>query len=516
MQNQESSHVNKPRRGGCGCHGGQHSGSQPIGYQHLHEHAKDECGLPCGGVLQSRNHYFTGKYMTARDFQDEQDYFVSHHRLHNRLLHGWGIVCGLIVSPHSERCPNYVVVSAGIAIDCCGREIVLEQATAVRIWKTEDEAAADAEEQAAADAEEKAAADTQEAETIEVEAVETAEIDAGAVDQKTAQLQVDRTAQRTSAYPGRKPFPKPGSKRQPTVMADPGPYLLVIRYDEDPIEQVPALYSEEDCDPHRMEANRVLEGAWLEAIPWDADARKRFAGCWPDPERKVVHDCRTDCTGQAAQDQEGCLEPVCECDLGVGLALIVPEQTSTGYAVTREAIHIEGRRDLQTPPEYLTHIVKVNWTHGGDVPLSFLRQEMKGQLRVTFDRKLMPAGQDSLATGINPMTFMVQYHKAADVQYPLAMLFNDNEPAVLDAEKCEAVFTIERELLEGRQTLGDCILLVTLKCDFILDCLGRLVDGEHIKGQLPSGDGRPGGTFESWFRVIDDVGPKYRRGKSAE
>ncbi len=40
---------------------------------------------------------------------------------------------------------------------------------------------------------------------------------------------------------------------------------------------------------------------------------------------------------------------------------------------------------------------------------------------------------------------------------------------------------------------------VILKCDFLLDNDGRSVDGDFLGGTLPSGDGVPGGDFESWF-----------------
>jgi hypothetical protein len=47
------------------------------------------------------------------------------------------------------------------------------------------------------------------------------------------------------------------------------------------------------------------------------------------------------------------------------------------------------------------------------------------------------------------------------------------------------------------------MVFVTLKCNFILDVHQNSVDGYH-KGVLPSGMGVPGGTFESWFRVVAD------------
>jgi hypothetical protein len=76
--------------------------------------------------------------MTARDLTDQQDYHLDRHRLHNRLLHGWGTVCGLEVHPHDRAdCDHeWVWVESGIAIDCRGREIVLPQRTAVR-WNVD-------------------------------------------------------------------------------------------------------------------------------------------------------------------------------------------------------------------------------------------------------------------------------------------------------------------------------------------------------------------------------------------
>lgn len=71
-----------------------------------------------------RPHFFTGKLLTADDFQQEQDYFRGKSRLHNRFLHGWGVVSGLGVSVDQGTA---VVVSPGLALDCAGNELVLSQ-----------------------------------------------------------------------------------------------------------------------------------------------------------------------------------------------------------------------------------------------------------------------------------------------------------------------------------------------------------------------------------------------------
>lgn len=84
-----------------------------------------ECEVP----QLARNHYFTGKLMVERDFTDEQRYFMGKDRRHNRYLHGWGTVCGLRVRQHPQKAcrDRFVVVEPGTAVDCCGREILIER-----------------------------------------------------------------------------------------------------------------------------------------------------------------------------------------------------------------------------------------------------------------------------------------------------------------------------------------------------------------------------------------------------
>jgi Collagen triple helix repeat (20 copies) len=82
---------------------------------------------PCEIPQLARNTFFDGKPMSARDFAEEQDYFLGKHRRHNQYLHGWGVACGLLVGEHPNTAcrDRYVTVSPGAAIDCCGREILL-------------------------------------------------------------------------------------------------------------------------------------------------------------------------------------------------------------------------------------------------------------------------------------------------------------------------------------------------------------------------------------------------------
>lgn len=70
-----------------------------------------------------RLHYFDHQFLRIEDFTDEQEYHLELRRLHNRLLHTWGIVEGLEVE--FARGGSTVIVRPGTAIDSQGREIVL-------------------------------------------------------------------------------------------------------------------------------------------------------------------------------------------------------------------------------------------------------------------------------------------------------------------------------------------------------------------------------------------------------
>jgi hypothetical protein len=70
-----------------------------------------------GGV--QRVNYFTGKLLTAEDLQSEQAYHVGRARRHNVAFHAAGVVEGLGVTCTGGK----VVVAAGLALDCVGREI---------------------------------------------------------------------------------------------------------------------------------------------------------------------------------------------------------------------------------------------------------------------------------------------------------------------------------------------------------------------------------------------------------
>jgi hypothetical protein len=77
--------------------------------------------------LPVRNHYFYGKLLDVFHFELETDYMNAKRWLLNRLVTGWGVVCGLDVLLSDDGMA--LTVTPGLALDPWGREIVVAQET---------------------------------------------------------------------------------------------------------------------------------------------------------------------------------------------------------------------------------------------------------------------------------------------------------------------------------------------------------------------------------------------------
>jgi hypothetical protein len=86
----------------------------------MSRHEPCECGV-CQVRHFERNNYYHGKTLSVRDLSAEQDYFNQKRWLINRMTLGWGIVCGLEVDVH-DGC---LTVGPGLALDCCGHELLV-------------------------------------------------------------------------------------------------------------------------------------------------------------------------------------------------------------------------------------------------------------------------------------------------------------------------------------------------------------------------------------------------------
>lgn len=85
--------------------------------------AKPCCCPACTGLqCLDRTRFFAGQLLTEADLNNDQSYWLAKNRLHNRYLHGWGVVCGLQVV--CGPCDGWVTVRTGYASDPCGNDII--------------------------------------------------------------------------------------------------------------------------------------------------------------------------------------------------------------------------------------------------------------------------------------------------------------------------------------------------------------------------------------------------------
>jgi hypothetical protein len=425
----------------------------------------------CDRLMRERMRYFMGRHLTACDFTDEQAYHRSHRLFHNRILHGRGVICGFEVKQHGRAdCrEKYVQVSPGIAIDCCGREIVVE----------------------------------------------------------------------CIASCGEQGLPEIPWKDYKDTHPD---LLLCLCYEEKKVHQVPVLHDKGDCSDTKTDYGRYEE-SWKLSWRWVAqsDLTKyhwniQYGVCPPDKsvneqqsqgpqygtsptqqtqpagERKereptgnpMVHPAppcpEDDCGDPCSEGYKSCIEPRCPPDHCVPLALICAKP---GQPVVDGQILMGGRPQVPYGATRLTHIVDINWPHGGVITPTWFKgkdldgQDRNGRFRIKFDRKLKQQPGTHVYPGpwgINEATFVVQY---GELYEDLDFVISDGPPKLLE-NLCEAEYKISSRKYHDDEYryLENHIIWITLKCDFLYDCHGVRVDGNN--------NGNEGGTFESWFSVVSE------------
>ena len=82
------------------------------------------------GSVTERQRYYARQLITPAELNLEAAYFVERLRRHNRLLHGWGVVCGALVcrveTPGGGAEPWKVRITRGHLIDPAGNEVAIE------------------------------------------------------------------------------------------------------------------------------------------------------------------------------------------------------------------------------------------------------------------------------------------------------------------------------------------------------------------------------------------------------
>jgi hypothetical protein len=83
-----------------------------------------------------RVRYFDGILLSTTDLQAEQQYLREKQKMHNRCLHGFGVVCGLDVSIFK----GVIRISPGLALSCTGDEITLDERVEAPLPQTKNNA----------------------------------------------------------------------------------------------------------------------------------------------------------------------------------------------------------------------------------------------------------------------------------------------------------------------------------------------------------------------------------------
>lgn len=247
-----------------------------------------------------------------------------------------------------------------------------------------------------------------------------------------------------------------------------GSYVVGLRYDEQPVAPVPILYADPEDGLAASAHNRIREGVEVVAVP----AAEFEPGAWE-------------------VGRPGGLLPAPATPGGLVALGVADVDAGNPVTVTNRP------RRIGLPVRSPGRIVALSWEHGGSLSIGELRADR--YLKVEFDRPL--AATEGRARGIGPDTFTVTYQRGHEPPRPVPAA---RPPALADGGRW-AQFEVAEEALprEGETQLAGSLVRVTLRCDFIVDGDGVPVSGRHLGGRLPTGDGSPGGTFESWFELTD-------------
>ena len=452
-----------------------------------------EC-LPCDLPPFCRNHYFTGKLLTARDLTAEQRYQMDKLRLHYLALHGWGVACGLKVKPH-PNCPDRrIFVDPGLAIDACGREIWVPSEVELKLPLLEPTV-------------QKPHGEPKHDAQNEPPEQQGHSWDSG---EKSQQHYGEDVAQE-------RPDEDSG-------LCEPGkvgiPLYVCIRYVECGSEMMHAPFDECACTTNQQQPNRICETFHLEILTEKPEE-------WEIIERRFRPCELNECSDLYKTMIEPCPDPAsASC-----LPLAVIHGFVPGESVTAEMIDNWEVRPLlpsttlldllircileKLPTKRWTQIVDFGWTHNWKYDCDDFIRYFIGDatnprgFEVTFSSPL-----SAHEHGLTFRTFqakVVRYSEKAggaghfEIAPAIVRLSDDRLRAYLD---------IDPEYVRRFLLHTNFDLYLVIRCDLILDENGDPVDGDllarldedkdYVVGS-PTGNGIPGGVFESWICVRTGV-----------
>jgi hypothetical protein len=436
--------------------------------------------LPCAIPAFCRGNYYTGKLLTERDFSGEQRYHADKLRLHYLALHGWGLVCGLTVEPH-PICPQLkVLVEPGLGIDDCGREVRVLREIELTLPPPPPPAPK-----------------------------QPCPPDPAA---GTGSSPGSGTQSSNAPASGDAPDePAPEIEKEPPVL------YICVRYCENPVEYTPAPFDDCGCNANGQQPNRICESFEFKIFEGEPDFMKcvrEHSECCEediciDIYKRVLKPCR----------KPGCIH---------WLPLATIKGFTPGRPVTVEHMQrmidnwevrplLPSTRMLdhlvqcildRLPPQPLTTIEKFNWDHGQlytcrQFLTEFTEQsDHSGGFRIEFSEPVHDDGVSN-ETFQATIVFLPDDHNA-----PRTMEIAPGRVSLRDGRRV-CWLAIDPHYASNRLNGRNFDVYIRLRCDVIVDERGHAVDGnllarlnENTYGvDAPTGDGIPGGLFESWIQV---------------
>jgi hypothetical protein len=449
------------------------------------DHGKGDCAP----VPEFRRlNYTYGQLLGVADFRTEQSYFREKQRLHNRCLHGYGVVCGLLVHPADD--PRHCAPS--------DKDKAKEEALKTNLADVQSKLAAAGEadkarlETEVADLKRqlKELTDRQGAEAPPVRVT----IDCGiALDCEGNELVVRRPLTVDLWH-------ELSAEDRKRLSDEPQPLYLSLCYCEQPVDPIRPVLADQ-------------------------------CGAVPDCSYGKLRDSVRIHVGLTAPEEDMRCETCCSACGECCLLLARIDGFRRGQPVRPEEVHNEVRRRLGTYQP--TVITGINWVHGGEYERDVANKGFgfdndAGGVKIHFSRPVHVStikrgvvelwrieGGGGKAAGISEIP-------GRFIDLPSSGWVTEIRYRPGDAE--DSRDDENRDRLDYRDRV-----LITVRCAFILDKCCRPVDGANVGGHVPalpdavvprdnvpspecatppwgygpwtSGNGTPGSTFESWIIV---------------
>ena len=455
-------------------------------------HKDSKCDV-CATDPFERNNYFYGKQFTVRDLLQEQSYFNDKRRLINRMVLGWGVVCGLDVSWKPEK--RKLVVEPGMALDCCGHEIIVCEKQYLSFDKNDEDCCLE---------------DRQRPVGKFVLCLEYQECNAEPIDFPAAgcdekgKTEYNRIRERFKLRLKSWDEACPKEPRDHVCCSD--------HYKQDAVGEE----FERDCTTetiHHCLCHRLKEGcSECENCDCVILATIEFKG--PEKGHEQPYD---------EQNPQGGYEEYTPAPSDYkkdpkyhGKGYEQPEDPIVDTCTNRKLVYNNSLLyDLiHCYHGDLPHIVDFSWREQAypsrEVSVDTFLQMMRDGLTVYFDQPMEPES-------LNRHTFIVSYllrdtgtGSFVENRIPVQEIRKDQDGDCYTATFIATERWINKELdaedselIAGMPSIDSGVdIEITLRGSRIWSSNGKSLDGEYLADKLPTGNGTQGGDFVDWFRVV--------------